>query len=124
MIDNDTTKVDVYNPTTAELKLLEILCNPEYATKNVTEICSAADVVRDVYYDAFKKDGFKLLIKQTSLDLVKSRLVQVVNATIDYAINNSRCATDRKTILQMADMVTDKLEHSGTIDLPQIIISK
>ena len=122
MADNDTAKVDIYEPTTAELKLLEILCNPEYATKNVTEICSAADVVRDVYYDAFKKDGFKSLIKQTSLDLVKSRLVQVINATIDYAINNSRCSNDRKTILQMADMITEKVEHSGEIKLPNIII--
>jgi hypothetical protein len=121
---NELTKSDAYQPTTAELKLLEVICNPSYTGENITELCQIAGISRETYYKAMSKEGFKLLIKDTSLDLVRSKLAQVVNATIDFAINNPKCAADRKIVLQMADMVTDKLEHSGTIELPQIIISK
>ncbi len=49
------TKTNIYEPTVAEKKLLEVLINPEHLGKNVTELCNLANVSRNKYYDAMKK---------------------------------------------------------------------
>lgn len=123
-MEDNAIKSDKYEPTTAELKLLEVMCNPDYATLNVIEICGIADIDPATYYRAMKKEGFKNLVKDVSLDLVKGKLSQIINATIKFAVNNPKCSADRKTLLQMADVVKDKVEHSGELKLPNIIITK
>ena len=111
---DEFTELHEYEPTTAELKLLEVLCNPESATKSVVDICEEAGVSTRTYYTAFSKDGFKDLIKKTSIDLVKGKLAQIINATIKYAVTDSKCSADRKTLLQMADMLVEKTENKNS----------
>ena len=123
-VNINDVKCPVYEPTPSELKLLEVLCNPECATLNKTEKCAKADISIKTYDRAMEKEGFQKLIKKTSLELVSGNLCNIVNATIRFATSMPQCSADRKVLLQMADMVTEKSEISGKIEMPQIIITK
>jgi len=120
----DDKKCYVYEPTTAELKLLEVLCTPEYTTLNITEKCNMAQISIPTYYRAMEKEGFKALIKKAGYELVVADLLPIIKATIKYAIGNPNGTADRKLLLQLADMVTEKSEINGKIEMPQIIITK
>lgn len=59
------TEKDKYKPTAAEKRLLEVLINPDYLGKNVTELCNLAGISRNKYYDAMKKKDFQSLVADT-----------------------------------------------------------
>lgn len=103
------TKTSIYKPTVAEKKLLEVLINPEHLRKNVTELCNLADVSRNKYYDAMKKEAFQELVKSTTLELVKAKIGDVLNATYIYALGE-KGHQDRKLLLTMAGLYADKQE--------------
>jgi len=103
------TKPNIYKPTTAEKKLLEVLINPEYVGSSVTDICNLAGVSRNKYYDAMAKDGFKKLVNDITLNLIKGKASDVLNATYKYALTE-KGHQDRKLILTMAGLYTDKQE--------------
>ena len=103
------TKTNIYKPTVAEKKLLEVLINPEHLGKNVTELCNLANVSRNKYYDAMKKEAFQELIKSTTLELVKAKIGDVLNATYIYSLGE-KGHQDRKLLLTMAGLYADKQE--------------
>lgn len=103
------TKTNIYKPTVAEKKLLEVLINPEHLGKNVTELCNLANVSRNKYYDAMKKEAFQELVKSTTLELVKAKIGDVLNATYIYSLGE-KGHQDRKLLLTMAGLYADKQE--------------
>lgn len=103
------TKNDNYTPTVAEKKLLEVLINPENLGKSVTELCNLADVSRNKYYDAMKKTSFQELVKHTTMELIKGKIGDVVNATYLYALGE-RGHQDRKMLLTMAGLYAEKTD--------------
>lgn len=112
------TKANRYKPTAAEKKLLEVLINPDNLGKPVQELCSLAKIGRTKYYDAMSKDGFVDLVNETTMDLIKGKASDVLNATYKYALTE-KGHQDRKIILTIAGIYTDKqeLKHSGGVDI-------
>ena len=112
----NVTKANIYKPTTAEKKLLEVLINPENAGKTVTDICNLANVSRRKYYEAMGKEEFSNLVNETTMDLVTAKAGSVLNAAYKYAMKE-KGFQDRKMILTIAGIYVDKTqtELSGGI---------
>ena len=105
-----------YKPTEKEKALLEVLLNPDYRMKSITDICRIAKCARSTYYEAFSKPGFVDLYNQYSNDLIKQSVAPVINTFIREAQRGS--FQHGKVILEMAGMYSDKIEISGKIDNP------
>ncbi|MGJ0706676.1 phBC6A51 family helix-turn-helix protein [Enterococcus avium] len=112
------TEKDKYKPTAAEKRLLEVLINPDYLGKNVTELCNLAGISRNKYYDAMKKKDFQSLVADTTQDLIKGKIGDVLNATYKYSLT-AKGHQDRKVLLTMAGLYVDKKETeiSGGLDI-------
>jgi hypothetical protein len=104
----EQTIADKYIPTAAEQKLIEVLCDPKNYGKSVTEICKVADISRDVYYTAIKKPGFVDYYNSIMLQIMKGKVGDVLKAVAKYAIEEPRCHQDRKMLLEMAGIYTEK----------------
>lgn len=107
------TKNDKYKPTAAEKKLLEVLINPEHVGKSVQELCNLAKVSRNKYYDAMKKESFVALVNNITMDLIKGKAADVLNATYKYALTE-KGHQDRKMILTIAGVYAEKTETKVT----------
>lgn len=94
----------------AEEKLLEVMLNPNNVGKSVTELCQAAGISRVWYYKIMEKESFKRHLTKTANELIKDKLLPVVNATLKYAMQE-KGHQDRKLILTMANMYRDKSEN-------------
>ncbi|MDT2737653.1 phBC6A51 family helix-turn-helix protein [Enterococcus pseudoavium] len=112
------TEKDKYKPTAAEKRLLEVLINPDYLGKNVTELCNLAGISRNKYYDAMKKKDFQSLVADTTQELIKGKIGDVLNATYKYSLT-AKGHQDRKVLLTMAGLYVDKKETeiSGGLDI-------
>ena len=110
---SDITQANTYKPTPAEKKLLEVLVNPEHLGKTVMAICKVAGISRFKYYDAMKKEPFRKLVNDTTMDLIKGKASDVLNAAYKYALTE-KGFQDRKMILTIADIYTDKAEVQVT----------
>ncbi|MGX4686318.1 phBC6A51 family helix-turn-helix protein [Vagococcus sp. JNUCC 83] len=117
---SDLTKDNKYKTTPAEKRLLEVLVNPDYLGKSITEICKVAGISRFKYYDAMKKEEFRQLVNDTTMDLIKGKAADVLNATYKFAMTD-KGHQDRKMLLTIADIYKDKQEvkHSGVMDIKQ-----
>ncbi|MGG5372847.1 phBC6A51 family helix-turn-helix protein [Enterococcus sp. AZ196] len=117
-MSEDLTNANRYKPTPAEKKLLEILINPEYIGKSVTDICKAATISRFKYYEAMKNEEFTKLVNEITMDLIKGKASDVLNASYKYALTE-KGHQDRKMILTIAGIYTDKqdIKHSGGVDI-------
>lgn len=111
---------DTYTPTAAEKKLLEVLINPQNVGESVQELCNLAGVSRNKYYDAMKKKAFVKLVNDITMDLIKGKTADVLNATYKFALTE-KGHQDRKMLLTIAGVYTDKRETelSGGIDVNQ-----
>lgn len=109
---------DTYTPTTAEKKLLEVLINPQNVGESVQELCNLAGVSRNKYYDAMKKKAFVKLVNDITMDLIKGKASDVLNATYKFALTE-KGHQDRKMLLTIAGIYTDKKETeiSGGINV-------
>ena len=96
--------------TKAEERLLETMLNPGNIGKSITELCEIAGINRQYYYKIIEKDHFKRLLNKTATELIKDKLLPVVNATLKYALNE-KGHQDRKLILTMANLYADKTEN-------------
>lgn len=96
--------------TKAEERLLEAMLNPGNIGKSITELCEIANVNRQYYYKIIEKDHFKRLLNKTATELIKDKLLPVVNATLKYAMGE-KGHQDRKLILTMANLYADKTEN-------------
>lgn len=104
---------DIYIPTKAEKRILEVALNPVYAQKNITERCKLAETSRETWYKAMRKPAFIELLNKLTLDLLKGRINDIVNATYNFATSNSKCSTDRKVLLTMAGLYSDRIESKN-----------
>ena len=95
-----------YRVTNAEEKLLDVLLNPEYRFKNVTEICGIARIDRKTYYNAFNKPEFVAYFKKESYRLVDHNLAALINTCIWKALRGH--ATFTKMVLTMAGVYPGK----------------
>lgn len=103
------TKANEYRPTKAENRLLEALVNPDNMGKNVEEMCSVAEVAKNTYYKAMKKPDFVKLVNETTLELIKGKVSDVLNASYTFALTE-KGFQDRKILLQMAGLLVEKTE--------------
>lgn len=120
------TKVDEYKPTAKEKKLIDTLCDPANRYKNITELCQVAGISREAYYKMFRKPQFVAYYKKVQFEAVKSSVAKVLAASIEFAISDPKCFQDRKMLLEMGEMYTEKIrqEHTGEGGGPlQIVFS-
>lgn len=101
---------DKYIPTAAEKRILEVALNPESFSMSIKDRCKAAQTSRETWYKAMAKKPFTDLLNTLTMDMLKGKMSTVVNATYKFATTDSRCASDRKILLTMAGMYTDKIE--------------
>ena len=106
-----TTEDNKFIPTPAQKKLLEVLLNPEYYDKSVTDICGMAKVDRTVYYDAIKKPEFVDFYNKALVEIMKGKVDDVLKATYKFATTNSKCYQDRKVLLEMAKVYEEKTKQ-------------
>ena len=118
LLTNKLVEVNEYKPTPAELRLLEVMINPEFAGKTVTDKCKAAECTTPVYYAALKKPGFMALVRESAIDLVKDKLVDVVNATVKFAVSTAQNHQDRRILLEMAGLYREKTDLNINPDEP------
>lgn len=100
------TKNDEYQPTTAELKILDILSDPNSYRLSITEKCEIAKVSRETYYKTMRKSQFVNLIPKTALELVKQRAIDLINASYKAAVSGS--FNDREMLLEIAELKQSK----------------
>jgi len=110
-----------YEPTTCEKKILEVLLNPEYRNKKVTEICTIAGVDRKVYYRAFDKPEFVAYYKKISVNLTIKAVAPMVNAFVKWGLSGS--FQHGKVILEMAEVYKEKqqLDINKTIPISELV---
>ena len=114
-------KVNEYVPTAAEKRILEVALNPESFSMNVEERCKAAKTSKVTWYKAMAKQPFTDLLNKLTMDMLKGKVVNIVNATYMFATTDSKCASDRKVLLTMAGLYTDKQQINAEIDGKQEI---
>jgi hypothetical protein len=110
------TKINEYEPTTAEKKLLEVLLNPENAGKSITEKCKIADISRTHYYDIMHKPEFLELCNVTAIDLIKGELMPLMAAAIKEAKNGS--FQHFKILMEMHGLYREKSDINVNADTP------
>ncbi|MBC9722231.1 MAG: hypothetical protein H9W82_13310 [Lactobacillus sp.] len=115
------TENDVYEPTPAEKRLLDVLLDVENVGKTVKELCNLAEISRNKYYESMKKEEFVELVNGISMSLIKGKASAVLNATFKYALEE-KGHQDRKMILTMAGLYTDKqqTEISGQLKMDKL----
>jgi hypothetical protein len=96
--------------TKTEERLLEVMLNPNNVGKSISELCQLAGISRVWYYKLMEKESFKRHLTKTANELIKDKLLPVVNATLKYALQE-KGHQDRKLILTMANMYRDKSEN-------------
>lgn len=111
MEDKKTVR-DKYIPTVAEERLLTILLNPEYIDKNVSEKCLAANVSRQIYYDAMKKPGFEELVRGYRESILQGEISDLIQIGISEAKKGSY--QHWKTLLEMAGAYAPKTKTEVT----------
>lgn len=111
------TGTDTYIPTPAEAKIIEALANPANKQLSVSAICQLAGVSRQTYYEMFKKPEFVEYYQEFQRSLIKSSVGDIIKAMLQFALSNPKNHQDRKMLLEMATMYTQKteIEHAGTV---------
>lgn len=111
-MDEKNTQINAYQPSVAETKLLEILSNPEHADKNITEICKLADISRTAYYQIMKRPEFIKFKNDAILNMLQIKSGSLINATYKFATTKANCTSDRKILLTMLGMYTEKTDNT------------
>lgn len=112
MAENEKQYATDYEPSLSEEKLLEVLLNPQYRMKSITEVCRIAEIDRSTYYRAFAKPGFNELYKQKSIELVNQQVAPVINAFVAEAKRGS--FQHGKVLLEMGGVYTEKQQVEAT----------
>ena len=97
-----------YTPTAAEEKLLEVLLNPKNRDKTIAEISAMAGIGERTYYRAMEKPEFVDYYNSIVLQIMKGKVGDVLKAVAKYATEEPRCHQDRKMLLEMAGIYTEK----------------
>lgn len=116
-ISNQLQTVTDIELTENDKRLLEVLLNPDYRMKSITDLCNIAKISRMAYYRAMEKPEFKSLYKAKSKELVDNAIAPVLNTFVREALRGS--FQHGKVILEMAGLYSDKqqIEVTGGIDI-------
>ncbi len=107
--------------TPTMLRLLPVMLDPECAGLPVAEKCRRADISRDCYYRIIKDERLALRIKKSATELVMGRVGDIINASINCAVNSGpRGFADRKMLLEMAGVVAIDLLDPARDQTPGI----
>ena len=112
----EVTKLNNYNPTNAEVKILDVLSDPDNLRKNITEKSKLAGVSRKTWYASFAKSGFVSLIPNTSIEMIRARAIELTNAAIKAGLGNS--FADRKMLLETAGVISERPTNPTVIVIP------
>lgn len=108
-MSKNQTNDNIYRQTPAEKKLIEVLVSPENTGKSVQDLCNLANISRFKYYQAMKKPDFVKLLNDTTLELIKGKVSDVLNASYTFALTE-KGFQDRKILLKMAGLLVEKTE--------------
>lgn len=105
-----------------ETRILEVALDPSFHDRTLQDKCAAANVAKNTWYRAMSDDDFVRVLNKLSIDLVSSKVADLINASYKYAVSNAKNAQDRKMLLTMAGAYVDKqetkIEHTGSINNP------
>jgi hypothetical protein len=120
--EENLTKLNEYSPTSAELRLLQVLLDPNFVGKSVVDKCKAANCTTPIYYAAIKKPGFNEMCKQTAIDLIKAEVLPLIQSGLREAKRGS--FQHWKVLLEMAGLYSEKSEVNNihTIGLEQSLL--
>jgi len=112
---NNQANTDGYLPTPVEIKLVEVLLNPESYKKSITEKCQMAGISRDSYYRIMKNPEFAEFYNEQIKANIKADIGEVIQATHHFAVRFPGNHQDRKMLAEMAGAYTEKQEikHLG-----------
>ena len=96
------------------------MVSPENTGKSVQDLCNPANISRFKYYQAMKKPDFVKLVNETTLELIKGKVSDVLNASYTFALTE-KGFQDRKILLQMAGLLVEKTETTinGSLDISE-----
>lgn len=106
------TRTVKYKPTKEQIRLLEVMLNPEHRFKTVTQICALAKISRMTYYRAFENQKFVTLYKAKGKDLVSASVLPVINAFVREAVRGS--FQHGKALLEIAGITTEEADDDFT----------
>lgn len=110
-------EMGIYEPTEAEKKVLYVAINPDYFGMSIVDKCKVADVTRTTWYNCINKKEFVELMNKMIIDTLKSNIGDIVQATIKFGKTSSKNSADRKMLLTMAGLYTDKLDANVNEDV-------
>lgn len=113
-METSSNNSDNYVLSDTELKILEVCLDPTNSGKSVVNKCKLAGVSRDTWYKVMKRPEFAKVLNEAALETVRSRINDVVAATLKFAVKNSKCSADRKVLLAMAGLYKEKQEIEST----------
>lgn len=109
--------MNIYEPTEAEKKVLEVAINPDYFGVSIVDKCKVADVTRTTWYNCMNKKEFVELMNRLIIDTLKSNIGEIVQATMKFGKTNAKNSADRKVLLTMAGLYSDKLDANVNNDV-------
>lgn len=113
--DTDVAEVNVYKPSPAEERLLQVLLSPENIGKNITVKCQLANISRNYYYQLMEKPEFQRLCRKTAIDLIKSEILPLIQKGIQEAKRGS--FQHWKILMEMSGMYTEKTELENKVTM-------
>lgn len=97
--------------TKKELRIIEVLADPENRLKKKSEICRIVPCDPKTYDKAFRNEEFVQLLHRVSLGAVQQAVLPTINAFVRKASRGS--FQHGKVILEMAGVYAEKREVSG-----------
>lgn len=110
LISNSEDYLSNYKFSDTELRILEVALDPSFAGKSMVAKCSAANVARNTWYRAMGNPKFVEALNKLSVDLLKGKVGDIINATYKYAMSSAKNSADRKILLTMVGAYTEKQE--------------
>ena len=107
-MEKSKEKAICWTPTKAEIKLLDVLIDPNNRFLTVDEMCKKAKVCRDIHYRAFKKPEFCEYYNKLSHTILARSVAPIYNSMAREAVRGSH--PHQKTCLEMLGLYTEKLE--------------
>jgi hypothetical protein len=112
--NNKMTNLDGYKLTAAEERLLEVLMNPNYYGKSITEKCQVAEISRETYYQTMRRPEFTDFYNQQIQANLKNSVGKIIQATENFATRFPGNHQDRKMLLEIAGAYTEKQQVEVT----------
>ena len=106
-----------YRPGSIEIKMLEVLTNPENEGLTQTEKIKLVGCSRNTFYRILRKPEFNYLLNQQFLTVVRENLGKVIKQTLRYGLEEKTNYQDRKMLLQMAQLLSDRSGNNFNVGI-------